>query len=61
MTGTELDIELYSGMSNLLLNETINNVLQRKLEEVGAPKFSKEDVAFAAEISKTIPSNSFEK
>ena len=61
MTGTELDIELYSGMSNLLLNETINNVLQRKLEEVGAPKFSKEDVAFATEITKTIPSNSFEE
>jgi len=61
MTGTELDIELYSGMSNLLLNETINNVLQRKLEEVGAPKFSKEDVTFAAEITKTIPSNSFEE
>jgi aminobenzoyl-glutamate utilization protein B len=61
MTGTELEIELYSGMSNLLLNETINTILQRKLEEVGAPKFSKEDVAFATEISKTIPSNSFEE
>ncbi len=61
MTGTELDMELYSGMSNLLLNETINNVLQRKLEEVGAPKFGKEDVAFATEITKTIPSNSFEE
>ena len=61
MTGTELDIELYSGMSNLLLNKTINTILQRKLEEVGAPKFSKEDLAFATEIAKTIPSNSFEE
>ena len=61
MTGTELDIELYSGMSNMLLNETINNVLQAKLEEVGAPKFSKEDEAFAKEISRTIPSDSFEE
>ena len=61
MTGTELDIELYSGMSNLLPNETINNVLQRKLEEVGAPKFSEEDKAFARELAKTIPSNSFEE
>lgn len=61
MTGTELDIELYSGMSNLLLNETVNNVLQQKLVEVGAPKFSKEDFAFAGEISKTIPADSFEE
>ncbi len=61
MTGTELDIEVYSGMSNLLLNETINNVLQKNLEMVGAPKFSDEDKAFAREISKTIPSNSFEE
>jgi aminobenzoyl-glutamate utilization protein B len=61
MTGTELDIELYSGMSNLLLNETVNNILQNKLVEVGAPKFSKEDFAFAAEISKSIPADSFEE
>jgi len=61
MTGTTLDIELYSGMSNLLLNETINNVLQKNLEQVGAPKFSQEDQTFAREISKTIPSDSFEE
>ena len=61
MTGTELDIELYSGMSNLLLNETINSVLQKKLEEVGAPKFSQEERDFAEEISKSIPGNSLEE
>jgi aminobenzoyl-glutamate utilization protein B len=61
MTGTELDVEINSGMSNLLLNETINNVLQKELEEVGAPKFSPDDFAFAAEISKTIPSDSLEE
>ena len=61
MTGTELEIELTSGMSNMLLNETINNVLQRNLEEIGAPKFSREDFAFAAQISKTIPSDSLEE
>ena len=61
MTGTELDIELNSGMSNMLLNATINSVLQGKMEEVGAPKFSREDFAFASEISKTIPSDSLEQ
>jgi aminobenzoyl-glutamate utilization protein B len=61
MTGTELEIDLNSGMSNLLLNETINTVLQRKLEDVGAPRFSSGDYAFAAEIAKTIPSDSLEE
>lgn len=61
MTGTELEIELYSGMSNMLPNETVNNVLQKKMEEIGAPKFSREDMAFAREITKTIPSDSFEE
>jgi aminobenzoyl-glutamate utilization protein B len=61
MTGTELEIDLQSGMSNMLLNETINNVMQKCLEAVGAPKFSSEDIAFAGEISKSIPSNSLEE
>ena len=61
MTGTELDIELNSGMSNMLLNETINNVLQKHLEQVGAPRFSQEDFSFAAEITKSIPSDSLEE
>jgi aminobenzoyl-glutamate utilization protein B len=61
MTGTDLEIVLYSGMSNMLLNETINKVLQKELEEVGAPKFSEDDLTFAKEISKTIPSDSFEE
>ncbi len=59
MTGTTVDIEIISGMSNLLMNETVNNVLQKELEAVGAPKFSPEDVSFAQELSKSIPPESF--
>ncbi|MGE5073047.1 MAG: M20 family metallopeptidase [Anaerolineae bacterium] len=61
MTGTEVDIEIYSGMSNMLLNETVNNVLQAKLEEVGAPRFSAEERSFAEEIARSIPAGSFEE
>ena len=61
MTGTELEIKLYSGMSNMLLNETINQALQKKLEEVEPPKFSKDDTDFAREIARTIPPDSFEE
>jgi aminobenzoyl-glutamate utilization protein B len=60
MTGTEVDIEVISGMSNMLPNETINEVLQSKLVEVGAPKFSDEEHAFARELSKSIPADSLE-
>ncbi len=60
MTGTELEIQVISGMSNMLVNETINEVLQSKMEEVGAPKFTGEEHAFARELSKSIPPESLE-
>lgn len=61
MTGTQMEVEFYAGMSNMLLNETINNVLQAKLEEIGAPKFDEHEYAFGHEIAKTIPTNSMEE
>jgi aminobenzoyl-glutamate utilization protein B len=60
MTETEVEIQVISGMSNMLPNETVNEVLQAKLEAVGAPKFSEEEHAFARELSKSIPPDSLE-
>lgn len=60
MTGTELEIQVISGMSNMLVNETINEVLQASMEQIGAPKFSEEEHAFARELSKSIPPESLE-
>jgi aminobenzoyl-glutamate utilization protein B len=60
MTGTEMEVEVISGMSNMLPNETINEILQSKLEELGAPKFSEEEHAFVRELSKSIPPESLE-
>lgn len=60
MTETELEIDVISGMSNMLPNETINQVLQSKLQEIGAPKFNEEEHAFAQELSKSIPPESLE-
>ena len=60
MTGTEVEIKVISGMSNMLVNETINEMLQAKMEEIGAPKFSAEEHAFAQELSKSIPPESLE-
>ena len=60
MTDTEVEINVISGMSNMLPNDTINDVLQSKLHEVGAPKFNAEELAFAQELSKSIPPDSLE-
>jgi aminobenzoyl-glutamate utilization protein B len=60
MTGTEVEIQVISGMSNMLVNETINEVLQSKMDELGAPKFSADEHAFAQELSKSIPPESLE-
>jgi aminobenzoyl-glutamate utilization protein B len=55
MTGTELEINFHAGASNLILNETIVDVLVEKMHEVGAPKFNASEKKFAEEISKTFP------
>lgn len=60
MTGTEVEIQVISGMSNMLINDTINEELQAKMDELGAPKFSAEEHAFARELSKSIPPESLE-
>lgn len=53
MTGTELEIIFKKGMSNLLLNTTISDVLYEKMRLVGAPKFDQEEIEFARQISSS--------
>ena len=58
MTGTRVEVEVLSATSNLLLNDTILDVLQRKLEEIGAPQFDASETAFATQIATTFPKGS---
>ncbi len=60
MTGTEMEFVVNSGMSNMLLIDAVNDVLQEKLEQVGAPKFNAEEKEFAKKISEHIPAGSLE-
>ncbi len=53
MTGTQVEVDLQRGLSNLVLNDTINNVLYEKMVAVGAPEFSQAEVEFARQISTT--------
>jgi len=53
MTGTEMEVVNKKGMSNLLLNKTMNDVFYEKMVEIGAPTFTREEVKFAEEIAAT--------
>lgn len=54
MTETETEIIFLKGVSNLILNKTIENVIYEKLQEVGAPKFNKEETEFGEKIKKSV-------
>lgn len=55
MTGTEVEIIFQKGMSNLLLNNAITDVLYEKMIQVGPPEFSQEEIEFARQISAACP------
>ena len=60
MTETKVETTLLGGSTNLLPNETLENLLHEKMTEVGAPQFSEDDLKFAREIRKTFPENYFD-
>lgn len=54
MSGTSYDVEFVTGCYNMLPNQVIAELMQRKLEQVGAPKFSDEEKAFARKIQESV-------
>jgi aminobenzoyl-glutamate utilization protein B len=57
MTGTQVEIIFRKGMSNLLLNDTITDVLYEKLIEVAPPMYSDDELVFGRKIAATCPQN----
>jgi aminobenzoyl-glutamate utilization protein B len=55
MTGTRMENQVISGASNLVINETIVDVMQAQMEAIGPPSFSQADLDFARTISTTFP------
>ena len=53
MTGTELEILFQKGMSNLLLNDTITDVLYEKMLTIDPPDYEAGELDFARQISTT--------
>jgi aminobenzoyl-glutamate utilization protein B len=60
MSGTEFEIDFISGTYNADYNKVVQEVVESKLKEVGAPKFDKTDKQFAKELRETLPPDSFE-
>jgi aminobenzoyl-glutamate utilization protein B len=55
MTETTLKVDFIDGLSNKIPNRIMAELVVKNMREVGFPKPSKEEFAFAAEIAKTVP------
>ena len=54
MTQTKVKSKILAGVSNLVYNETLGNVMQSNLDQLGAPEFSKEDHLYAKKYQDTL-------
>ena len=54
MTQTKVKTKILAGVSNLVYNETLGNIMQGNLDQLGAPEFSKEDHLYAKKYQDTL-------
>ncbi|MEZ5796680.1 MAG: amidohydrolase [Paracoccaceae bacterium] len=54
MTGTQVDMQVFSAVSNTLENQVMDRVMQRALDELGGVPFDAADRAYAAAIQATL-------
>ena len=52
-TGTKFQYEIIGGTHDLLINKTLNEVMQSNLEKVGGITYTKEEIAFAEKLQPT--------
>ena len=54
MTQTKVKSKILAGVSNLVYNETLGNIMQGNLDQLGAPEFSKEEHLYAKKYQDTL-------
>ena len=54
MTETKVKTKILAGVSNLVYNETLGNIMQGNLDQLGAPEFSKEEHLYAKKYQDTL-------
>lgn len=55
MTETSYERIFIDGTAELLPNYTLEKLMYKNFEEIGVPKYTEEEIAFAAEMRKTFP------
>lgn len=55
MTQTTFDVEFLTGCSEVMPNDVLEKVMHQACKDVGAPKFTPEDYAFAKKMAETYP------
>ncbi|HWU94123.1 MAG TPA: amidohydrolase [Sphingomonas sp.] len=54
-TGTTMDYEITGGVYSMLASETLAKVMGRNLQAVGGEKWTPEEIAWATELQKSLP------
>ena len=54
MTETKVKIKVLAGVSNLIYNPTLGDIMQRNLELLGPPNFSKNEYIYAKKMQATL-------
>ena len=54
MTETKVKTKILAGVSNLVYNETLGNVMQGNLDQLGPPAFTKEERVYAKKYQDTL-------
>ena len=60
MTQTKVKTKILAGVSNLVYNETLGNIMQGNLDQLGAPEFSKEEHLYAKKYQDTLTKKDIE-
>jgi aminobenzoyl-glutamate utilization protein B len=55
MTETRFEVEFLKAVYNKLPSKTLSNLVSSNMRLIGAPKWSKEEMAFAEELSQNVP------
>ncbi len=55
MARTTHDVEFLEGSYNMLPNKALSDIVTTNMKEMGTPEYTKDEMKFAREISKTIP------
>lgn len=54
MTGCQMEVEIHSACSNIVLNTVLNELMHGKLSELGVPRYEDDELGFAASIHGTV-------